>query len=636
MAKSIPARISQRLAACGWIEPIALNAAEEFLHETPAALREMDIVWIDALQQLGLITPTQSEFFYAGREAELTCGQYLIFRKRISVDGVTWYEASSEGQPGYLLAVCDQPLQDRIVTPLAGYRGRIVDSGQVGNRHWVAAILPSGKTLAELLTRYGRMPSSAVIPLLRQIVHQLLSLETAGRTHGRVAPETIFLSADGVASAPFPGLRWPSANPLRKTTDLQRLSQLMRQLLCGIPHGAPPRVPFDSLTDDPLLRELHARQAKPETRLADWFALLGPASESDARQLRNYLVDPPLVLPNLHVHRRQEAAQRRKRNVLAASAAAALLVGCGYFWPSDASNAPASLDSPAPLTPLAAKPLTPQVSERQPSDIHLASIEVPTATSRRIELPAKLTAAEFPQQIAAESTIAAPDGARTTIEIGAEPLRLSAEKLTLERIDFVATSSTGRFVLLEVAAANITLRDCTFRASQASAAESIAVEWRPTSRTSAGLRALPEANLANCRFTDLLIGVDVSASGDAALQLADCRYEGVGGLIRTKAAASPLRFHLQGSGLTTVGGMLWHHFQARPDLPFTANMRISDSQIAPGDNGAAIAVIGGKQAPYAPQVRFDLKQLTIADDAPLATFFDGEQFQPLADDAFSR
>ncbi|TWT30580.1 hypothetical protein [Blastopirellula retiformator] len=635
MAKSIPARISQRLAACGWIEPIALTAAEEFLDSAPASLREMDIVWIDALQQLSLLTPTQAEFFYAQREAELTCGLYLLARKRVTIDGVDWYEATSEGQPGYLVAVGDQPLQERSQTPIAGYRGRIVDAGQVGQRHWVAAILPSGQTIAELLTRYGRMPASTVTALLRQVVHQLLSLETASRTHGRVAPETIFLGADGVASAPLPGIRWPSASPLRKISDVQRLSQLMRQLLCGVPHGAPPRVPFDSLTDDPLLRELHARQTKPETRLADWFALLGPADEADARQLQSYLIEPPLVLPNLHVHLRQEAAHRRRRNLASAASVALLLIGGSMFWPDRAAPTSTSPELPAPLTPLAAKPLMPTKTNKQRSDIHLASIEVPTATSRRIELPMKLTAAEFPQEVAAESTISAPPGKRTTMEIGTQPLRLTADKLTLQRIDFVATSPAARQVLLEVAASSMTLRDCTFQ-GVASGGESIAVGWRPPAQAAAGLRSLPEARLVDCRFTGVLIGVDVVASGDAALRLDDCRYEGVGGMVRTQASATPLRFHLQGDKLTTVGGMLWHHFQAARDLPFTANVRIHHSQISPGDNGAAVAVIGGKQTPYAPQVRFELEELEIAEQMPLVTFFDGEQFLPLEASDFAR
>ncbi|EAQ77824.1 hypothetical protein [Blastopirellula marina] len=638
MSKSIPAKISQRLAACGWIEPIALRAAEERLSETPAALREMDIVWIDALQRLGLLTPTQAEFFYAGRESQLTCGLYLISRKRLSLDGIDWYEATSEGQSGYLLAVGKQPLQERPLSPIAGYRGRIVDTGQNGDSHWAAAILPAGKTLAELLTRYGRMPSTVVIAILRQLVHQLLSLETAGRMHGRVSPETVLLSADGITSAPLPGVCWPSASPLRKSSDMKQLAQLMRQLLCGIPHGAPPRVPFNSLTADPLLCELQTRQNRPEVRLADWFALLGPSDQADARLLQNYLGDPPLVLPSLHVHLREEANRRRKRNMLVASSAAALLAVGAACWPSPSVTSPElPIRSPAPLTAVTAKPLVPEVLAKPSREIHLASIEMPTAALRRVVLPSRLTVSQFPQAISAEATISAAENARTILEIDAAPLRLTTEKLTLERIDFVASGSTaaGRAALLEVAASSITLRDCTFRWQGAAAAESIALAWRPVERTSAGLQSLPEAKLDNCRFDQLLVGVDVSAIGDAAIHLHRCHYEGVGGLVRTQAGPSPLRFHFQGSQLTTTGGMLWHHFQADRDLPFSANVRIADSQISPGDNGAAVAIIGTKGQPYAPAVRFDLRKLTIADDAPLATFFDSEQFQPLPKNAFA-
>ncbi|UUO05403.1 hypothetical protein M4951_18730 [Blastopirellula sp. J2-11] len=639
MSKSIPAKISQRLAACGWIEPIALRAAEEHLKETPAALREMDLVWIDALQYLGQLTPTQAAFFYAARESQLSCGLYLISRKRLSLDGIDWYEATSEGQSGYLLAVSKQPLQDRPLSPIAGYRGRIVDTGQNGDSHWAAAILPAGKTLAELLTRYGRMPSTVVIAILRQLVHQLLSLETAGRMHGRVSPETVLLSSDGITSAPLPGIRWPSASPLRKSSDMKQLAQLMRQLLCGIPHGAAPRVPFHSLTADPLLCELHARQNKQEVQLADWFALLGPADHADARLLQNYLDEPPLVLPCLHVHLRQEANRRQKRQRFATAGAAAMIAAWALFWPSYAATSPEQpIRSPAPLTPLAAKPLVSKVLAKPSPDIHLASIEMPTADRRRVVLPSKLTVSQFPQAIAAEATLTAANDARTTLEIGTAPLRLTTEKLTLERIDFVATGSTAaasRVVLLEVASSSITLRDCTFRWQGAAASESIALAWRPAARASAGLQSLPEAKLVNCRFDQLLVGVDVTASGDAAVHLDRCHYEGIGGLVRTKAGTSPLRFHFQGSQLSTAGGMLWHHFQADRDSPFSANVQIADSQISPDDNGAAVAIIGTQGKPYAPAVRFSFRQMTIADGAPLATFFDGEQFQPLPDNAFA-
>ncbi|PQO45114.1 hypothetical protein [Blastopirellula marina] len=644
MAKSIPARISQRLAACGWIDSIALTAAEEFLRETPAALREMDIVWIDALQRLGMITATQAEFFYAGREAELACGLYLIARKRNSIGGIDWYDATSEGHPGYLLAISDQPLQQREVSPLAGYRGRICDTGQNGDRHWVAAIVPSGMTLAELLTRYGRMPSVAVISILRQLAHQLLSLETVGRCHGRITPETIFVSRDGVVCAPFPGLSWPSDPTQRQTSDIKQLAQLMRLLLCGIPHGKPPRVPFESLTDDAVLRELHARQTKLQPRLADWFALLGPSDTKDAKQLQTYLTDPPLVLPNLHVHLQQEAARRRKRNLAAGVGVMSLLLACGLFWPSGDANLPAQFgEPPASWTPIAAKPLpppemTPAVAPAS-TEIHLASAEIPVSDSRRIGLPKSLTAGEFPANIPDASTVAAADGQRTTIKISATPLLLSAEKLTLERIDFVASgesTATGRTVLVEVAAASIELRNCTFRWEGAESSESIALAWRPTPRTSRGLRSLPEAKLADCQFSGVLIGLDVTAHGDAAVELTKCRYEGVGGLVRTKADASPLRFHFLGTELSTIGGMLWHHFQSDPQAPFSASAKISESHISPLDNGAAVAIIGGGAKPFAPAIRFDLVETTIADDAPLATFFDGEQFHPLTAEDFSR
>ena len=77
---------------------------------------------------------------------------------------------------------------------------RVLDAGEYDGRPWLALEYVDGETLAQLLARRGRLSSTEVVALGRQLCAGLQHAHDAGLVHRDVKPANVLVRADGSAT----------------------------------------------------------------------------------------------------------------------------------------------------------------------------------------------------------------------------------------------------------------------------------------------------------------------------------------------------------------------------------------------------------------------------------------------------
>ncbi|MFV0444889.1 MAG: protein kinase domain-containing protein [Planctomycetaceae bacterium] len=183
-------------------------------------LPAFDSVWIDALVQLGRLSPYQAKVCMAEGPPQLAIGPFVLV-SRISSDGrLETFTARQPGQDSlYELTLVHAPsaehsvILDRLqdaVTRLRTVRSPSIalpSAVRCEQGHLVAAASwVGGKSLAELLIRRGRFPIPVVQDISRQIISSLAQLEQARLLHGDLRLRTVRLDPLGRVYLTQPGL----------------------------------------------------------------------------------------------------------------------------------------------------------------------------------------------------------------------------------------------------------------------------------------------------------------------------------------------------------------------------------------------------------------------------------------------
>jgi serine/threonine protein kinase len=230
---------------------------------------------------------------------------------------------------------------------------RVLDAGEYDGRPWLALEYVDGETLAQLLARRGRLSSTEVVALGRQLCAGLQHAHDAGLVHRDVKPANVLVRADGSATIVDFGIARPhegteltehgsvlgtasyvapellTGGPVTAAADLYSLGAVLFEAASGVavrPAGS--------------LDELVARGAPPPApRLREVVGdvrhlLAGSERPTAAVQT---LVLPPQPQPLRHV------SWSRPRALAAAIVLVALVVFLAWLaWPGGGSDEPAA------------------------------------------------------------------------------------------------------------------------------------------------------------------------------------------------------------------------------------------------------------------------------------------------------
>lgn len=174
-------------------------------------LPPFDSVWIDALVQMGRLTPFQARRLAEDSPQALAVGP-LVLVERLGTDGrltsftarrpphrelveATFVEAPASERPAVLerlrrtIERWPAHLDRRAARPAAAHLDR--------DRVVVVSAHAPGRTLAELLVRRGRFPLTVVVEIARQMTATLEGLEQSGLLHGDLRLRNVSLDAHG-------------------------------------------------------------------------------------------------------------------------------------------------------------------------------------------------------------------------------------------------------------------------------------------------------------------------------------------------------------------------------------------------------------------------------------------------------
>lgn len=210
----------QRLIALGLCTARDLRRCRARVRRLSRDLPAFDSVWLDALVQLGRLTPFQARRLAASGPEGLCIGP-LVLVDRLGSDGRLTSYIARRPPRGELLELtllhvdaADQPavlerLREQIASLSSLTDPRVVRSIAAHlDRDQLVAVAPwtAGRTLAELLVRRGRFPISVVVESARQMSAALESLHRGGGLHGDLRLRNVRIDSRGRLQLLRPGL----------------------------------------------------------------------------------------------------------------------------------------------------------------------------------------------------------------------------------------------------------------------------------------------------------------------------------------------------------------------------------------------------------------------------------------------
>ncbi|MCC7087389.1 MAG: protein kinase [Pirellulales bacterium] len=165
----------------------------------------IDLVWIDALVQKGLLTPYQAHEIHFGRGEGLLVGPYLL--KRLTA---RWGYADS-------FMALDRQSARRVQLTVA--RADLVSSENP--RKWTVDPVMHSVCGRQWLACQGRFAPAVALEIARQVATELAALESTGTIHGDVSASALQITSDGRVYLTRAGLR--STVRLDETENVESL-----------------------------------------------------------------------------------------------------------------------------------------------------------------------------------------------------------------------------------------------------------------------------------------------------------------------------------------------------------------------------------------------------------------------------
>lgn len=306
--ESPPQRLVELLARAGVCRDRDWRAAARLTRKLVGDLPAFDSVWLDALAQLGRLTPWQVQELVAGRDP--AWNDYWRLRP---VDGGgrtdCWEAVGRNRSRRVILRRVDldqlpvDGIADRLASSLTRWReheeaglARCHEVRLESDAAWFVVDHPGGMTLADLLIRRGRFPVGSVIEILRQALRSLASLHSRGQCHGEIRPRTIRVTERGQVILTDVGLRatlFPefSLHRLLLLEDCQTLAPEIGQGLRGH-HAAGDLYSLGCLGWQLLT-------GRPTYLTADPLAQLAIRSREPIADVRDWSPETPAVLAEL-------------------------------------------------------------------------------------------------------------------------------------------------------------------------------------------------------------------------------------------------------------------------------------------------------------------------------------------------
>ena len=192
-------------------------------HDLPA----FDSIWLDALVQIGRLTPYQARILESGHPADIRIGpcvavqrigsgafgQTLLARPADSHELCVIKQLSASDR---LTADTVEQLEHYVTAARGLNHPSLVAPGscfRVGNQMALVSRYVSGSHLGELLVRRGRFPAAVVWEIGRQLADGLDALGQRGLTHGDIRAANVRLTSAGTAVLVDAGIR-PALDPV--------------------------------------------------------------------------------------------------------------------------------------------------------------------------------------------------------------------------------------------------------------------------------------------------------------------------------------------------------------------------------------------------------------------------------------
>jgi len=301
--------LQQRLRDWQLCRPSDLRRARRIVRRLAHDLPAFDSVWIDALVQLGCLTPYQARILESPCPSDLKCGDVLILNELgRSAWGHTWL-GRQIGQSQVCVVKHIGAPRERQAIILERGRKLVADASRYEQRQIVAPFCletdPSscrfisrfipGLSLQELLIRRGRFPVSVVAELLYQLATALNDWHRLGQVHGDVRLSHVRIDPQGMAYLVEAGLR-PVIEPevtLHATLALEAYDGIAPELI-GIGHAPTPAADMYALGC--LAWQLLA--GRPPYIVADPLAKLAAHQTRTIEDIREWAPETPAELSN--------------------------------------------------------------------------------------------------------------------------------------------------------------------------------------------------------------------------------------------------------------------------------------------------------------------------------------------------
>ncbi len=302
--------LQQRLRSWQLCQPADLRRARRIVQRLARDLPAFDSVWIDALVQLGRLTPYQARILESDSPSALRVGDVLLLDEiGRSAWGRTWLGRSASRHELCVLKRVLAPIEKqagiaeqgrRLVSAAVGFShpNLVAPTGCSEDRDGCAFVSQhiSGVPLSELLVRRGRFPSLIVAELARQLATGLHAWHRHGQVHGDVRLSHVRIDAGGYAVLVEAGLR-PVIEPeitLHATLSLEAYDGVAPELV-GI--GQTPSPASDLYALGCLLWQLLA--GRPPFAVADPLAKLAAHQTRTIEDVREWAPETPAILADL-------------------------------------------------------------------------------------------------------------------------------------------------------------------------------------------------------------------------------------------------------------------------------------------------------------------------------------------------
>lgn len=178
-------------------------------------------IWIDAMLQLGYLTPYQAKRLQEGDAESLQVGSYVILQRRESLGWADCFDAYRLDDRRFVyLAVLHgvsveawEPLSEQLVQ--LSIEKKIpgiffcIDEVGVDDRAgvWVTTSPCQGDSAASWMVQHGRFAPAVVLEVARQMAQALSQLESSQQVHGDLRAATLLLYPAEGAKLLLPGVR---------------------------------------------------------------------------------------------------------------------------------------------------------------------------------------------------------------------------------------------------------------------------------------------------------------------------------------------------------------------------------------------------------------------------------------------